>query len=312
MAKHEPDGAEKPPQTGRPFDYEAIRSRLDGLLRKQLFFVGGLAKSGTTWVQLLLDSHPQVSCLGECHLVDRLFPALKGTLEEHNRFLAGKAATVFAELARGFPAFELAELECLFATAILLLLAKRGEDKAALAVGEKTPENVQVFGGLIRLFPGAKCIHVVRDPRDAAVSAWYHVLRVMPEETHGHFADMPQYLRYYTDRWVSEVEMGVRFGARNPASYLEVSYESIAAEPERALATLFRFLGVDDGAETVRRCIASAAFERLSGGRARGLENRASLFRKGVSGDWKSHFDAATLGYVIDKAGPLMRRFGYV
>ena len=311
MATLESENAGKPTQASRPFDYEALRSRLDGLLRKQLFFVGGLAKSGTTWVQLLLDGHPQVSCSGECHLVDRLFPALKETLEEHNRFLAGKAATVFAELEHASPAFELADLECLFASAILLLLAKRGEGKVALAVGEKTPENVQVFGGLTRLFPKAKCIHVVRDPRDAAVSAWYHVQRVMPEETRRHFADMSQYLRYYADRWVSEVELGVRFGARNPASYLEVSYESIAAEPERPLATLFRFLGVDDGAETVRRCVADAAFERLSGGRARGVENRASLFRKGATGDWRSHFDSATHRYVIEKAGALMRRFGY-
>jgi hypothetical protein len=56
-------------------------------------------------------------------------------------------------------------------------------------------------------------------------------------------------------------------------------------EPERTLARLFRFLGVEDGAETVRRCVSGAAFEHLSGGRARGTENRASLFRKGVIGD---------------------------
>ncbi|MGE5201379.1 MAG: sulfotransferase family protein, partial [Acidobacteriota bacterium] len=208
MATFDSESAGKPAQAGQPFDYEALRSRLDGLLRKQLFFVGGLAKSGTTWVQLLLDDHPQVCCSGECHLVDRLFPALKGTLEAHNRFLAGKAASVCAELDSGLPAFELADLECLFATAILLLLAKRGAGKPALAVGEKTPENVQVFGALTRLFPKAKCIHVVRDPRDAAVSAWFHVERVMPDETRRHFADISQYLRYSADRWVSEVELG--------------------------------------------------------------------------------------------------------
>ena len=47
------------------------------LRSKQIFFIGGTAKSGTTWVQLLLDAHPEVSCNGEGHFLDNLKPALK-------------------------------------------------------------------------------------------------------------------------------------------------------------------------------------------------------------------------------------------
>jgi hypothetical protein len=38
---------------------------LAALAGRQLFFVGGAPRSGTTWLQLLLDSHPEVSCRGE-------------------------------------------------------------------------------------------------------------------------------------------------------------------------------------------------------------------------------------------------------
>src|ERR1700722_16518864 len=48
-------------------DYEALSAEIAALRRKQLFFIGGAAKSGTTWLQLLLDRHPAISCNGEGH-----------------------------------------------------------------------------------------------------------------------------------------------------------------------------------------------------------------------------------------------------
>lgn len=41
-----------------------------------------------------------------------------------------------------------------------------------------------------------------------------------------------------------------------------------------------------------------------------GERNPASLFRKGVIGDRKGRVDDAPNDYVIEKVGPLMRRFG--
>ena len=297
---------------GAAFDYQALRSRIDALLRKQLFFVGGLAKSGTSWVQLLLDAHPQVSCSGEYHLRNRLFPALKELLEAHNRLLLEKRQQLLAELAPDPTLFGAGELAFLFATAAMLLLAGRAGDESVLAVGEKTPENAQYLSQLDRIFPAAKFVHVIRDPRDAAISAWFHVLRTIPEETHSHFASPSHYFRFYIDQWVSQMRIGEEFGQRLPLRYHEVTYEALSTEPERALARLLRFLGVDDGSDAVARCLAAASFEGLSGGRARGSEDRASLFRKGIVGDWKSHFADEDARYAVEKAGPFMRRFGFI
>jgi len=185
----------------RTFNYSALQAEVAKLLGKQLFFIGGMPRSGTTWLQLLLDSHPQVSCSTERHFVNHLFPALKKALEDHNAFLLEKEQTVFRELGRKYPIFEFEELEYVFASAISILLLKQTRGRAVRAVGEKTPENTQVFGGFMRMFPAAKYIHLVRDPRDAAVSAWFHVQRVIPEHTNSHFKTMYDYLKYYGDRW---------------------------------------------------------------------------------------------------------------
>jgi hypothetical protein len=44
---------------GKRLDFERLHTAVAGLRGKQIFFVGGLLKSGTTWLQLLLNAHPQ-------------------------------------------------------------------------------------------------------------------------------------------------------------------------------------------------------------------------------------------------------------
>jgi hypothetical protein len=65
--------------------------------KRTRFFVGGYPKSGTTWLQLLLNAHPEVSCIGEGHLPHHLEPLLRQALAQHNALIAEKNATVLAE-----------------------------------------------------------------------------------------------------------------------------------------------------------------------------------------------------------------------
>ena len=44
-------------------------SAIAELAKRQLFFVGGAPRSGTTWMQHMLDAHPDISCRGEGHFL---------------------------------------------------------------------------------------------------------------------------------------------------------------------------------------------------------------------------------------------------
>lgn len=41
-----------------------------------VFFIGDLPRSGTTWIQQLLDRHPNLVCLGESHYINDLVPSI--------------------------------------------------------------------------------------------------------------------------------------------------------------------------------------------------------------------------------------------
>ena len=295
-----------------PFDYLAHHGAVTRLLEKQIFFVGGAEKSGTSWLQHLLDAHPQVSCGGESHFTDPLLPGIKKALEEHNALVMQKNINPMRYELGGVPdTFEEEDLKYISTSAILISLLKQARRKTPIAVGERTPNNVYAFALLRNLIPKAKCIHIVRDPRDAGVSYWHNVRRSVRPEMRRDMLTVAEMVKQYAGIWVTVIQSGLRFAARHPDQYCELRYEDLLGQSVPTLARLCRFLGVDDRAEVLQPCLEKTSFAKLSGGRAPGQENKQSFFRKGIIGDWQNHLDAETNAYVIAEAGELMRRYGY-
>ena len=77
------------------------------------------------------------------------------------------------------------------------------------------------------------------------------------------------------------------------------------------LTNLFGFLRVDQARETALRCSEANSFEKYSGGRTAGQEDKENFFRKGVVGDWANHFDEASLAAFNMCTGDLMQDLGY-
>ena len=276
------------------FDYRQAQSAIDHILGKELFFIVGTIKSGTTWLQLLLDAHGDISCGGESHFTNVLAKNLTAAVSRYNQKIAAKNETIFKEV-EGYPVLRKPNLRYLLFSSICLLLHDQSKDKDPRVVGEKTPDNIRGMALLRELFPGAKFLHTIRDGRDAAVSAWFHNLRVTPDWTRENFGSMADYLAHYGKTWVREIGLARDFGGRFPDHYREVRYEGLFNQPADSLRSILEFVGVDAGPETIAHCLAAGDFAGLASGRKPGHEDRSSHFRKGVVGDWRNHFDDESL-----------------
>lgn len=289
---------------------ENIFKQLTSIQNTQLFFLYGSMKSGTTWLQLLLDAHPAVSCRGEGHFSNKLGPFLAEAVQRYNKHIEWKNRTVFNEI-DGYPTLTADHLGPLLGTAILLLMAEQSKGKAALAVGEKTPNTIcglPLFGGL---FPDAKFIHIVRDGRDCTVSGWFHNLRVNPDWLRQNFPTMETYAATCADEWSYEVQLANDFAAAQPERCLTLRYEDLLTKPEELLADCLRFLGIEASGEQISACCRATSFATIAKGRQSGEEDRSSFFRKGVAGDWHNHFTPAMVQMFDAKAGAWLDRFGY-
>lgn len=274
-----------------------------------LFFVGGQGKSGTTWVQLLLDAHPAVSCRGEAHFFDFLAPALQEAFVRYRRQL-DENNRLFQELP-GFPLPEQSVALTTLRAAVLAAMTERPEATQAVAVGERTPANIEHLELIWVLFPAARFIHVIRDPRDVAVSLWHHGQRIREGGFADQYESIDKLAEHLADGWARGVQHAAELGVTRSGQYLEIRYEDLLADGPRSLARLLEFLGVPVSESDVDACLRAAAFEKLSGGRDRGDEDRNSHFRKGISGDWRNHLGQEAVARVRQLAGSQLERLGY-
>jgi len=106
--------------------------------------------------------------------------------------------------------------------------------------GDKTPMYMSRLGLIDRLFPDALLLHVVRDGRDAARS-FLEMPAGLVTESWAHPSDV----QGFACQWRTEVRAARALGRRARGRYLELRYEELVAEPERAMRSVSAFAGLE-------------------------------------------------------------------
>jgi hypothetical protein len=97
--------------------------------------------------------------------------------------------------------------------------------------GDKTPHYVHHIDHLLRLWPSARFVVLVRDGRDVALS-----LRRMPFGPNNAWAA--------AQWWARGIRAGARAEREHPGAVLTIRYEDLARQPEEAVRRVCTFLGL--------------------------------------------------------------------
>jgi Sulfotransferase domain len=142
-----------------------------------------------------------------------------------------------------------------------------------------------------RIPPHVKFVSVYRDPRDMLVSTTFHMSAMSGEE--GGFppelSALPvrdqllhlmevEYFLALLEHWFRHDDV------------CKVGYEELRADSVPVVRRVVDHLGLDVSDERIRQTVGWHDFERRSGRRP-GEADANSGMRKGVVGDWRSHFD---------------------
>jgi len=258
-------------------------------------------------VQHLLNAHPDIVIDGEGSFAWRLTPLLRQSIAQFNEHLSqfGKGSHIQVNMEEQREL--LRYMICMKFRAYIRRSSLPLEEVGV--VGDKTPQHSTTMPELLELFPDARFIHVVRDPRDTAVSAWFHYER-LGQLTDGQ--SMQDHAATFIDGPWKVAVGSVLLAERNmPGKVLHVRYEDLQQDTVEHVTRMATFLNVDCDCDTIERCVTSASFDTQSGGRAPGEADQSSYYRKGVVGDWKNHLSPTEASCCCQSVLPLMQYFGY-
>jgi tetratricopeptide (TPR) repeat protein len=204
------------------FSGEALRARSGGGDPSHApVFVVGMPRSGTSLVEQILASHPHVFGAGEVD--DLAVTAAK---------FVGRGMVVRPELAVGLSDADLHA----FGRNYVERMARGAGAKDRVV--DKMPSNF-LFLGLIHLaLPGARIIHVRRDPLDTCLSC-YSLLFSEGQPFAYDLAELGRYYRAYDalmQHWRSVLPA---------SSFIEVQYEGLVNDPEGQARRLVAHCGLD-------------------------------------------------------------------
>ncbi|GAB4554996.1 MAG: sulfotransferase [Phycisphaerales bacterium] len=205
------------------------------------FFIVGTGRSGTTLLQRMLAAHPRITIPPETQFFSRFDPALRFTDPLRERDTDAYLARVesdawWGEMGLSIDAYR-AQIEAGGRDARSMLWWMLRElsfgTPEGIRYGEKTPHHEKRVARISALFPGARFIHIVRDPRDVVVSlrreAWWP-WRSVQRTARSVRATLHR-------QRCNEAALGDR--------YTRVRYESLVEDPEGELRRICGFLAED-------------------------------------------------------------------
>ena len=200
-------------------------------------FVGGLDRSGKTYMRFMLESHPEIIFSKRMNLWPNYYQQF-GSLEKeenlercltalgknkHILALSPDFQNIQAEFRQGSLSYE----------RLFELIHRQFAEKNEKKFWGDQAEFLEYYAPIIlESYPTAKFIQMIRDPRDR-----YAAILKKPASKQG--------LGIATARWQSSAKLAQKNMDQYPNRYLVIHYETMVSDPAETISRVCDFLGVE-------------------------------------------------------------------
>lgn len=254
-----------------------------------VFFVG-FPRSGTTLTERILESHSAIASTDEK-------PFLADMIKSASKTLGATKVEGFLGRLGELTQPQIAELRAGYWKAASASLA--GIDLSRKRLLDKVPLNIFSLPIARRVFPDAKVIMALRDPRDCTISCFMQMFEPNPSMVH--FATPETTARFYAS--VLDCWFGIR--EHLGMAWIESRYEDLIQDTEGSARRLIEFLGLawepsvmDFQERAKERLLSTPSYRAVS----------EPISNKAVA-RWK-HYESK-LAPVMPILDPYVKRLGY-
>ena len=227
-------------------------------------FVLGMMRSGTTLMEQILSSHPQVHGAGELEILPKLVSAELGQAPK-----GPLDAPTLTRIRDGY------------------LAALNDEPGTQPVVVDKLPANFRLIGLIQKAFPEARILHMRRDP----VAVCWSVYKTYFTHTTIGYAHNLQHTMQYYDLYE---KMMADWRAAYPDGFMDVDYEGLTRTPEPVIRAVLDYCGLPFDAACLspqdnKRSVQTASLRQVRSGIYQGSSKKWRAFDQYLA-PLKAHF----------------------
>jgi hypothetical protein len=292
------------------------------------FFIFGHARSGTTLLTRLVRAHPDVHCNYQAHFFTR--PPLLQSLVSDPEI----AAWLARRSNRWNHGHDLSPVVLRAVSDFIMERDARREGKRV--VGDKSPNSLldgEAVKLLVKVYPDARLVFIVRDGRDAAISHRFQAFIDNPQgllkedlRIQQDFAKNPE--AYLSGQRSLFTARGIRQAAegwmRNVVEthqtaqelllghYHSLRYEDLLQHPLEEMTRLWFFLGVDPAAPAATKTLEAELTQNPDADwQLKKAGDIARAIQKGKAGSWQEILTRRDKQVFDEIAGTTLQAWGY-
>jgi len=269
-------------------------------------FIVGCPRSGTSFLyHLLLSAGGFAEFRTQMNVFDVLEPiygdlsVLKNKKKMMKEWLQSKAFQVSGLDAREVEAKVLSECRSAadFLRIVMDMIAHKQEVNRWI---DSTPTNIPHMQRIVKEFPDARIVHIIRDGRDVALSldkrGWS---RPLPWDKEKSLLAAGIY-------WEWIVRKGRKYGAMLSSNYMEVRYEELVSDARQSLARVSEFIQHD------------LDYDRILSASVGSVKDPLTSFKEDLNdghftpvGRWRAKFPPEQLAWFEQLVGDYLQELGY-
>lgn len=193
-------------------------------------FLVGFPRSGTTLLERMLAAHPAVSQLDE-----------KDTLGEALALIGGSAQSAALEQ---WDRRTIERLRAGYWASVDYHLGRARRESEVIV--DKLPLNSLHLELIFRLFPNARILFAIRDPRDVCLSCFMQSFGL--NDAMANFLTIDSTVSYY----VEAMTLALALREALPLEFCDIRYEKLVDQPERELKRVLEFLDLAWSSEVLQ------------------------------------------------------------
>lgn len=272
---------------------------------RKVFFCVGSAKSGTTLLARILDQHPEIACMWESYAFRpdgraSIFNPESEKWERHG--FSESQVRCWARVWNAQPRAFLRRVQTRwsgrsffvtsgFRQTMPSALADFARRCNASVVGDKWPGYINYLDDLLSVFPSARIIYNVRDPRGLWNSAQRFKNRRRGYELLVKMLEADERIRSYLDR----------------SNFLTIRYEDLVGESAATARQLYHFLGCDFTPAYLQYDSKTDPYPD----RWNWVPEAGGPIDPGLASKWKEQIGPEDLERVTSMAAGFIDRYGY-